>query len=145
MDRTYPAGLMLVTRLDELVELSEHLGGGYVRFSAGPDADADGSSADGESGLALPGLSVTGLRPEPWWQRPARQWVARRLRQYAHLSGGERYAWVLTGQVCGRGPDDEPLVCDVHPVAVVDDAVLDEAARVYAETFQPGRLPDKNG
>jgi hypothetical protein len=37
----------------------------YLRYSHGPDADSDGApSRDYESGVQLPGLSVTTLTPE---------------------------------------------------------------------------------
>ena len=136
-------GMALVGRLDELTELVEATGPLYVRFSAGPDADSHGTSRDGESGALLPGLSVNRLEPEPWWHLPVRVWVARQLAQYAHLGADEhRVAWVLTGREVGRGPDSEPLVSDVVPVAILADPVLDEAITVYRESLSPGRVPD---
>jgi hypothetical protein len=138
-----PDQMALVERLDQLTELVTTAGPMYVRFSAGPQADAQGSSRDGESGAALPGLSVNRLQPEPWWDRPARVWVARQLVQYAHLgSGDERIAWVLTGREVGRGPDSEPLVADVVAVALLAPAVLEEAETAYHENLAAGRLPD---
>lgn len=125
-------------RLEELVALidgtAEPL---YVRFSKGPDADASESSVDHESGLELPGLSVNPLRPEPWWTRPLRDWLARQLCQYAHLRerGAGRFAWVLTGETAGRGPDCEPLIANGRPVAFIADAMIDEADRIYSERF----------
>jgi hypothetical protein len=136
-----PAEMALVTSLDELAELVGHLGTAYVRFSDGPDADEDGTSTDGESGEVLPGLSVNPLTPEPWWHRPVRHWLARQVRQYAHLAGDGRIAWVLTGPVVGRGPDCEPLVSPFHPVAVLDGEALEEAAAVYHSAFGAGRRP----
>ncbi len=130
--------------LGELGELATLLGPDeppYLRFSAGPEADAAESSVDGESGCVLPGLSVNPLRPEPWWTRPAVQWLARQVRQYAHLGDGTSYAWVLTGEVVGHGPDCEPLVAGVRPVATLDDAVLEEAANVYRASFDVGARP----
>jgi len=136
-------GMTRVERLDELVELVHAAGPAYVRFSAGPEADAAGTSRDGESGAELPGLSVNRLQPEPWWDRPARVWIARQLVQYAHLGAREeRVAWVLTGREVGRGPDSEPLVADVVPVALLAGTVLDEAVTVYREALSPGRVPD---
>lgn len=140
-----PAGdgdLVLLHRLDELVELLDLLGAtAYVRVSAGPAADAAGPSVDGESGATLPGLSVNRLSPEPWWDRPARQWVARQVCQYGHLAGGDRYPWVLTGRETGRGPDREPLVVDVHPVARLTPGLVEEAVREYRAAFDPGQMP----
>lgn len=133
-----------IERLDELVDLVQLVGPLYVRYSAGPQADAEGSSVDGESGTPLPGLSANRLQPEPWWTRPAREWVARQLAQYAHLGARDgRVAWVLSGREVGRGPDSEPLLADVTPVALLQDELLAEALSVYREAFQPGRLPSR--
>lgn len=128
-----------ITHLAELTELLGWMDELYVRFSAGPAVDRERASVDKESGLELPGLSVNPLTPEPWWTRPVEHWVARQLCQYLHLHGGDRFAWVLTGSVVGRGPDCEPLVADPRPVAIIDDAVLAEAQQVYRAAFAPGR------
>ena len=107
----------------------------YVRVSRGPAADRSTVSRDHESGCVLPGLSVNPLSPEPWWDRPLEHWIARQLFQYAHLADDESFAWLLTGEVSGRGPDCEPLLVAVRPVAVLDVAVLDEARDVYERVF----------
>jgi hypothetical protein len=67
----------------------------------------------------MPGLSVTPLHPEPWWTRPLVDWVARRLCKYLELADRtwDRRPWVLTGNVVGYGPDHEPLVDNVRPLA----------------------------
>lgn len=131
---------VVVTSLAQLTELMGLLGGDvYVRYSAGPEADHGSGSIDGESGCELPGLSVNPLTPEPWWDRPVEQWAARQLCQYGHLRARGRAAWVLVGDVVGRGPDCEPLLDRVRPVARIDDAVLDEASEVYRTAFAPGR------
>ncbi|MGY4642512.1 DUF6098 family protein [Cellulomonas sp. URHB0016] len=141
---TLAPGMAHVESLDQLVELVDVLGTAYVRFSAGPAVDADEVSRDGESGAVLPGLSVNRLAPEPWWNLPVRVWVARQLVQYAHLGRPDgRLPWVLTGTEVGRGPDSEPLLAQVTPVATVAGRVLDEAEVVYREVLAPGRLPDE--
>lgn len=133
--------MVVIGSLAELAGLLGMLGEpAFVRFSGGPEADASGTSLDKESGCTLPGLSVNPLTPEPWWDRPAEHWLARQLCQYAHLGGGGRYGWVLTGDVVGRGPDSEPLVRDFRAVARLADGVLREAKRVYGEVFAPGRV-----
>ncbi|WP_454050432.1 DUF6098 family protein [Cellulomonas sp. Marseille-Q8402] len=132
--------MVVVDRLDELVELLDVTGPAYVRFSAGPDADARRPSVDGESGAVLPGWSVNRLQPEPWWDRPARVWVARRLCQYAHLADEVTFAWVLTGVEVGRGPDNEPLVDQVVPVARLTPRLLAEAVEEYHRELDAGRL-----
>jgi len=131
--------MFTVETLEELVELATLDQRLYVRFSEGPEADAAEVSVDHESGCRLPGLSVNPLGAESWWDRPADHWVARQLRQYAHLAVQGRYAWVLTGEVVGRGPDCEPLLVDVKPVARLADQVIDEAAQLYRRVFDAGQ------
>jgi hypothetical protein len=130
----------LVEDLAGLVELvSAATGEPYVRWSHGPKADLcdDGvSSRDGLTGVALPGLSANSLRVEPWWgDRSRRLWLARRLYDYRHLRdlrGPGVRPWVLAATECGRGPDNEPLVVDVRPMAWIDDAVLVECEKEVA-------------
>jgi inner membrane transporter RhtA len=128
--------LAVVDDFDELVRLvteREHL---YVRYSKGPAHDGDGPSHDYESGVDMPGLSVTPIAPEPWWTRPAEDWIARRLCKYEELGREEdRFPWLLHGHVSGYGPDHEPLVVDVEPVARVGPKALERAKRLYEERF----------
>ncbi|MGY0006931.1 DUF6098 family protein [Micromonospora sp. I033] len=115
----------------------------YVRWSRGPAADLpDGpgsaqSSRDALTGIELPGLSANPLAAESWWgDRPLRLWVARRLYDYCHLRdlrGPGVRPWVLVGEQCGRGPDNEPLVQCRRPVAWVSERALREAHRAVAE------------
>ena len=130
--------LRSVGELVDLVGKGRHL---FVRYSKGPEDDADRESVDYESNLTLPGLSVNPLDPESWWDRPVEDWVVRQLCQYAHLkdeSDDERRAWVLTGRVVARGPDNEPLVDDPEPVAYLADELVEEAKSVYEERFDVG-------
>ena len=131
----------VLTSLTSLVELIGRDRPLFVRYSKGPDDDARKESRDYESNLTLPGLSVNPLDPEHWWTRPAEEWVARQLSQYAHLkdeSGDERRAWVLTGRVVARGPDNEPVVEDPEPVAFLSDELVEEAKALYDERFDVG-------
>jgi hypothetical protein len=131
-----------ITTLRELAEAvdAEEL---YVRYSKGPEDDRSSGSLDTESGLELPGLSVNPLRPETWWTRPAEDWLARQVCQYEHLRDKEpeRFAWVLTGTVVGRGPDCEPLIRPFRAFARFSDDLLEEAGRRYRERFDAGRGP----
>lgn len=125
--------------LDELVALVESADTElYVRWSRGPAADlAEPASRDGLTGVPLPGLSANPLHVEPWWgDRSLRLWLARRLYDYRHLRdlrGPGVRAWVLTGEQVGRGPDNEPLVRHVRPLAWIDDATLAECERAVEE------------
>ncbi|RJL23087.1 hypothetical protein D5H75_34065 [Bailinhaonella thermotolerans] len=125
--------------LTELVTRSPDL---FVRYSRGPDHDAGESSRDYEAEVDMPGLSVTTISPEPWWTRPAEDWIARRVCQYNDLrrdSSDERRPWLLRGRVVGAGPDHEPLVVDVVPVAWIGESAIAEAKRRYQERFHVGR------
>jgi hypothetical protein len=124
--------------LAEVAELVAVVRPLYVRFSGGPDQDRSTVSRDHESGCLLPGLSVNPMNPEPWWDRPIEHWVARQLCQYAHLLTPERYPWLLTGEIAGRGPDCEPLLVDVVPAASIEPQVVEEAGRLYREVFAAG-------
>ena len=130
------ADLPVVQSLEQLCSLVAP--DAFVRFSKGPRDDADATSRDYESGLDLPGLSVNPLKPEDWWTRPLDEWLARQICNYVHIaeeSDDERRAWVLTGRVTSRGPDNEPLVDDYEPVAWLSDEVLEEAKRLYEQRF----------
>lgn len=132
-----------LTRLAELASLVRSTPELHVRYSRGPEDDADGGSLDTESGLELPGLSVNPLAPEAWWTRPLEDWLARQLCQYRHLAeqDEDRFAWVLRGREVGRGPDCEPLLADVDPVARLEESLLDEAEDRYRSRFDAGRGP----
>jgi hypothetical protein len=116
----------------------------HVRYSEGVEHDLDEQSIDVESGLTLPGLSANPLDPQPWWTRPLADWLARQLCQYKHLRerNPDRIAWVLRGRVVARGPDDEPLLRDVEPVARLSAVLLDEAERRYETNFSAGLGPE---
>ncbi|GER23013.1 hypothetical protein NCCP1664_15090 [Zafaria cholistanensis] len=130
-----------IAELEDLVRSEPDL---YVRYSAGYESDRDGGSLDTESGIELPGLSVNPLRPESWWTRPLQDWLARQLCQYKHLKdkNPDRYAWVARGHCIARGPDCEPLLTGVTPVARLSDALLDEAQRIYEDRFDAGTGPE---
>lgn len=106
-----------------------------------------GGSIDKDSGLELPGLSVNPLHPKPWWTRPPEDWIARQLCRYKHLQkkNPERFAWVLRGRLAGRGPDCEPLLADLEPIARLSPALLAETERRYHEHFDAGCGPEDDG
>jgi hypothetical protein len=113
----------------------------YLRYSHGPEADArDGPSHDYEADLEMTGWSVTTLRPEAWWLRPAEDWVARRICKYLDLGDADdgRRPWLLTGKVVGAGPDHEPLVQAYDPVGWLGDDVVNLARRLYRDRFNVG-------
>jgi hypothetical protein len=126
-----------VRSLDELVALVEECPALYIRWSRGPEADANRTSRDDLTGAPLPGLCANPLAVEEWWgARPLRLWVARRVHDYHHLReerGPGVRAWVLEGEELGRGPDNEPLVDCRRPVAWVADEVVVEATRVVED------------
>jgi len=130
--------------MEQLEALLERFPELHVRYSEGPAADSGRASVDTESGLELPGLSVNPLQPERWWTRPVADWLARQLCQYKHLQERNpgRFAWILTGRTAARGPDCEPLVHGVRPIARLADTVLGEAEARYRAHFDAGRGPE---
>ncbi len=116
----------------------------HVRYSEGWEKDSGGGSMDTESGIELPGLSVNPLSPEAWWSRPLADWLARQLCQYKHLGEKNpgRVAWVARGTCIGRGPDCEPLLIQVEPVALLSAGLLAEAEQRYKERFDAGHGPE---
>ena len=132
--------LRTLETLDDVVDEIADREPVYIRYSHGPATDAEaGPSLDYEAAFTLPGLSVASLTPEPWWTRSPKPWIARRIRKYAELDAPDRYAWLLAGEVVGRGPDHEPLVRRVDVIARLAPQVLSEAAEVYEEMFEAGR------
>ena len=128
-----PADLPRITRLDELADLIAANDCLYLRWSRGPEADAERVSKDELTGVELPGLSASPLAVEPWWgDRGLRLWAARRLYDYQHLRERRHCAepWVLRGEEVGRGPDNEPLVTCREAIAWVDQQAVDEANRL---------------
>ncbi|MFK8907408.1 DUF6098 family protein [Streptomyces sp. YS-3] len=137
-----PVSLPTLTGLDAVTALVADRQDLYVRWSCGPERDLRSvSSTDDLTGIQLPGLSASALGVEKWWgDRPARVWVARRLYDYCHLPAVKDPAtrpWVLRGREVGRGPDNEPLVIDVQPLAWITDDVITEAVDIIKRL--PGR------
>jgi Family of unknown function (DUF6098) len=132
--------LPVVDDFEALADLVRDRPGLLLRYSKGPAADrAEGPSRDYEADVDLPGLSVTTIGPEPWWTRPAEDWIARRICKYAELGDEhDRFPWLLEGRVVGRGPDHEPVVVDPEPVARIGPAALTEAQRRYHARFEVG-------
>ncbi|MGK5682638.1 DUF6098 family protein [Actinoplanes sp. URMC 104] len=130
-----PDDLPTIETLDDLTRLVTQPPPGeelYVRWSQGPAVDVPGrcggSSRDTLTGIALPGLSANPLAVEAWWgDRSPRLWAARRLYDYRHLHKPGVRPWVLAGVARGRGPDNEPLVRCLRPVAWIAGGALDEA------------------
>lgn len=139
-----PADLPTLHSLDEVVDLVGGRGDLFVRWSKGPNADAEGTSRDDLTGVPLPGLCANPLAVEEWWgDRPMRTWVARRLFDYRHLrdrKGGGIRPWILTGKELGRGPDNEPIVAYGEAVALIDDAEAEAEAEVAAKKEDWGPL-----
>jgi hypothetical protein len=127
--------------LEELTELACGTTAIYLRYSLGPDQDAATVSRDYEADVDLPGLPCTLLTPERWWPREPEDWIARRVCKYLHLAAGDqrRRPWILTGDVAGYGPDQEPLLTSVHPLAWLSGDLVGEARRRYHQRFDVGQ------
>jgi hypothetical protein len=133
--------LDVVDDIVEIVRLVERQPAVFIRYSEGPDRDGERPSMDYESGLPLPGLSVTVLNPPSWWTRPATDWVARRICKYAELlqGPGDRRPWLLTGRMVDTGPDHEPLVVEARPLAWIGSTALAQAVEIYRRRFDVAR------
>ncbi|WP_128374553.1 DUF6098 family protein [Streptomyces cavernae] len=134
--------LPVLGSLGEVAALVERNPRLFVRWSHGPAADlGSAESTDELTGVRMPGLSANPLGIEPWWEdRSPELWVARRLHDYSHLprdKGPGVRPWVLLGRVVGRGPDNEPLVGDVEPVAWIDESVIEAAEEAVARQGSP--------
>jgi hypothetical protein len=141
MTNDTPTSLPTIDSLDELARYILSEPDICIRYSKGPHADRGEPSVDYESGLLLPGLSVVALKPEPWWTRDRRDWIARQLCHYVHLKDGDddRMAWLLLGRVAGHGPDREPLLWPWTPVALLAETVIKEARERYETNFEAGK------
>lgn len=109
--------MFTVDRLAQLAEITELGPPVYLRYSPGPEADALHPSTDHESGLRMPGLSANPLAVPRWWSLDTQDWLARRVCQYLReLDEGAR-PWILYGRPVDFGPDNEPLLVDITPIA----------------------------
>lgn len=120
----------------------------YVRFSENPARDLQEPSADHASGLTLPGLAVNAMDPPRWWLgHPVEEWVTRQICTYVHLQDHDerRICWLLTGTIVDRGPDNEPLLRDVRPLAVVTEAAVREAKARREAAERPEDEPEADG
>jgi hypothetical protein len=131
--------VQVLQSLDQLVELVGMDPVLYLRYSHGPEADAEHPSVDHESGLVMPGHSANPLRPPGWWTRPVADWVARRICQYDRETEEGARPWALTGDVVDHGPDNEPLLVNTTPIAWLSDEVVEQARHLYLTRFDAGK------
>lgn len=130
--RSEVVALPVLRSLDEVVAFVGDRADVFVRWSFGPAADVDGVSRDALTGTRLPGLCANPMAVERWWQgRPRRSWMARRLCDYEHLAAKAAKPWLLRGREVARGPDNEPLVELLEPLAwIADEAVAEAEAEI---------------
>jgi len=124
--------LPVLETLGEVVSLCGTRANVYVRFSYTPDDRDAEARRERESGNLLPGVPAWPMRPEPWWAAGARVWIARQLSRHAHRAHAGAEPWLVAGEERGRGPDCEPLVARLTPLARIDQSVLTEAEEAYA-------------
>ncbi|WP_152190664.1 DUF6098 family protein [Georgenia satyanarayanai] len=122
---------VLVTLSDVVRACSAH-DDVYLRFSYSPDDSDTSNRRERESGNLLPGVPAWPMCPEPWWGAGSRTWIARQLTRHSHLVHSGIEPWLIAGQVRGRGPDCEPLIAHLRPLALVSHKVLVEADESYA-------------
>jgi len=124
--------LPVLETLSEVIEASGGREDVYLRFSYSPDDGDAAARRERESGYLLPGVPAWPMNPEPWWGAGSRVWVARQLARRAHLSHAGAEPWLVSGEIRGRGPDCEPLIAHVSPIALVHRRVLAEAEESHA-------------
>lgn len=132
-----------LTSIDEISECLRTYGDRlYLRWSRGPHVDRESVSRDELTGIELPGLCANPLNVEEWWEdRPLDLWVARRVYDYRHLQedhGPDVRPWLLVGTETGRGPDNEPLVRLVEPLAWLSEAVVQRCDELVAAADDEG-------
>jgi hypothetical protein len=139
-------------QLDSVAEVADFVGECdvpvYVRFSEDPACDVHEPSTDRASGLTLPGLAVNAMDPPRWWRdHPVEEWVVRQICTYVHLQDHDdrRICWLMTGTVVDRGPDNEPLLQDVRPLAVVTETAVREAKTRREPAERPEDEPEADG
>lgn len=136
-------GMPTISSVRELAELIERHGQQlFIRWSRGPQVDADTTSRDELTGAELPGLCANPMAVERWWgDRALLLWAARRVYDYRHLqtdADPDVRPWLLVGEELGRGPDNEPLVEMRRPVAWLSDEAVAEAERLVTEADRTG-------
>lgn len=131
--------MLVLNRLSELVELCQLGPELYLRYSPGPEADAVHPSTDHESGLLMSGVSANPLTPPSWWTLPVDDWLARKVCQYLREANEGARPWVLHGREVDIGPDNEPLLVDVRPVAWLDAQLVAEARERYVKRMRVGK------
>ncbi|WP_324649998.1 DUF6098 family protein [Georgenia sp. H159] len=124
--------LPVLHTIGQVVELCGTRTDLYVRFSYTPDDRDVAARRERESGNLLPGVPAWPLCPESWWGAGARVWIARQLARRAHLAHAGAEPWLVAGEVRGRGPDCEPLIAQINPLARINQRVLAEAEEDYA-------------
>lgn len=124
--------LPVLDTLREVVGMCSTRDDVYLRFSYTPDDSDSSARRERESGYLLPGVPAWPLCPEPWWGAGSRTWIARQLTRHSHLAHSAIEPWLVTGQLRGRGPDCEPLIAHVTPLARVGHKALLEADESYA-------------
>lgn len=70
---------------------------------------------------------------------PTADWLARRICQYLRELREGAEPWILTGTEAGTGPDNEPLLVDVTPIAWLDRRLLVQAHERYHRRLHAGR------
>jgi len=128
-----------IAELTDLVRILDLGVPAYLRYSAGPESDAEHPSQDHESGLLMPGVSANSLRPPKWRTLPPIDWVARRICQYLRELREGAHPWILTGKQIDFGPDNEPLLVEIQPIAWLDSSVLAQAHEHCRRELDAGR------
>lgn len=104
----------------------------YIRWTSDINGDIRrGHSRNHQTGALESGLSVNPLRNDVL---SGASFVAGQILEYQYLSiGTGARAYLLTGDVAGRGSDNEPVISSAQVIGEISDAVLAEVAAVVAD------------
>jgi hypothetical protein len=132
--------LEVITTLEQLADLVAGDSPMYLRYFQGPGRGCcEGSQPRLRGRRDIAWTVGHHDRPGTMVPRAVEEWVARRICKYGELAEeDDRYAWLLKGIIVGRGPDHEPLLTDIRPLARLSRAVLEQATLLYHERFEVG-------
>ena len=117
-----------IQTLDELQTLLDNTGQLYIRYSANIHGDVErGFSTNHATHQSEGGLSVNPLLCTYGAWSPD-VYLPMQVADYSFMRMGVGLqAWILSGDECGRGGDNEPLLTNARVVAKLSNEAVEEA------------------
>jgi hypothetical protein len=105
-----------MTTINSLSEIKNQKSRIYVRWSKSFDLDKKRGYSVAYGTQAEAGLSVCEI-DKSWddWR------ILRQLQEYKFASNGQGQCWLITGDECGRGQDNEPLLKNANLIGKVSN------------------------